>query len=262
VRRLLIDGATPIRALVTSPFTTTLFITALWLGPASTIAFAQPVIVEENSPSAGHARTTTIDPSAAAEEVDEIDPSLSVSDTVIEVAGWAISSGDHRDLPFAIVDKRAAQILVFDETGKLRGMAPVLLGSATGDHSAPGVGDRELADIPMDDRTTPAGRFYASYGPAIGVPEALWIDYATAVSIHPILPTAEGKRRKKWLASPSADDNRVTHGCVNVSPEFYQRIVRPILGRRSIFYVLPEVGELQEALPGFAPPRRVAGRRR
>lgn len=256
----MIDGAVRIRALVTSPFVTAVFMTALWLGPAPTLAFARTVIVEENSPSAGYAPKAAV--SAAAEEVDEIDPSLSVSDSVIEVAGWAISTGDHRDLPFAIVDKRAAQILVFDGTGKLRGMAPVLLGSATGDHSAPGVGDRELADIPMEDRTTPAGRFYASYGPAIGVPEALWIDYATAVSIHPIHPTAEGKRRKKWLASPTADDNRVTHGCVNVSPEFYQRIVRPILGRRSIFYVLPEIAELREALPGFAPPRRVPARRR
>ncbi len=246
----MIDGANPIRALFTS-----LFVAALWLGPASAPAFAQPVIVEESSPPAGH-RPPTVADASDAEEVDEIDPSLSVSDAVIGVAGWAISTGDHRDLPFAIIDKRAAQILVFDETGKLRGMAPVLLGSATGDHSAPGVGDRELADIPMEDRTTPAGRFYASYGPAIGVPEALWIDYATAVSIHPIVPSAEGKRRKRWLASPESDDNRVTHGCVNVSPDFYRRIVRPILGRRSIFYVLPEVAELREAIPGFAPPRR------
>lgn len=238
-----------------------MFVAALWLGPASAPAFARPII-EEGSPPAAFRSPPVAEAPAASEEVDEIDPSLSVSDSVVDVAGWAISSGDHRDLPFAIVDKRAAQILVFDETGKLRGMAPVLLGSANGDHSAPGVGDRELADIPMEDRTTPAGRFYAAYGPAIGVPEALWIDYATAVSIHPIMPTAEGKRRKTWLASPEIEDNRVTHGCVNVSPDFYRRIVRPILGRRSIFYVLPEVVELREAIPGFAQPRRVVAQRR
>ena len=199
---------------------------------------------------------------ASAEQVDEIDAGQAVSQSVVDVAGGAISSGDHRDLPFAIVDKRAAQILVFDASGKLRGMAPVLLGSATGDHSAPGVGDRELADIPQADRTTPAGRFLAGYGPAIGVEEALWIDYATAVSIHPILDTAEGKRRHQWLASPAPDDNRVTHGCINVSPDFYQRVVGPVLGKRSIFYVLPDVAPLREALPGFVAPRRAPARGR
>lgn len=170
------------------------------------------------------------------------------------MAAWALSSGDHRELPFAIVDKRAAQIFVFDGEGRLRGMAPVLLGSAVGDHSAPGVGDRELADIPMADRTTPAGRFMAGYGPALGVKEALWIDYATAVSIHPIHDTAEGKRRKRWLASATPDDNRVTHGCVNVSPDFYRRVVRPVLGPRSVFYILPDTLPMREALPTYIPP--------
>jgi len=174
------------------------------------------------------------------------------------VAGWAIASGDHRELPFAIVDKAAAQILIFDADGKLRGMAPVLLGSATGDHSAPGVGDRELADIPLEDRTTPAGRFYAAYGPAIGEKEVLWIDYATAVSLHPVptTPIAKRERRRQRLLSPEPDDNRITHGCINVSAKFYRQIVGPVLGRRAIFYVLPDEMTLRDALPGYAPPRR------
>lgn len=196
----------------------------------------------------------------AAEPIDELDAAQSVSQAVIDVAGWAIASGDHRQLPFAIVDKDSAQILVFDAEGKLKGMAPVLLGSATGDHSAPGVGDRELADIPLEDRTTPAGRFYAAYGPAIGEKEVLWIEYATAVSLHPVpnTPVSKRERRRQRLTSSETDDNRITHGCINVSAKFYRQIVGPVLGRRSIFYVLPEEMTLREALPGFAPPRQRA----
>jgi hypothetical protein len=193
---------------------------------------------------------------AAAEHVDELDANQTVSQSVVDVAGWAIATKDHGRLPFAVVDKQAAQIFVFDAEGRLRGIAPVLLGSAVGDHSAPGVGDRELADIPQADRTTPAGRFFAGYGPALGVKEALWIDYATAVSLHPIMNTADGKRRRRWIASPTPDDNRVTHGCINVSPDFYRRIVQPVLGRQAIFYVLPDEMTLAEALPGFDPPEQ------
>lgn len=189
-------------------------------------------------------------------EIDELDGEQAVSQAVIDVAGWAIATGDHGDLPFAIVDKHAAQILVFDASGKLRGMAPVLIGSATGDHSAPGVGDRELSDIPLGDRTTPAGRFFAAYGPAIGGKTVLWVDYATAVSLHPVLETSRTERRRERLASPEPDDNRVTHGCINVSPAFYRQVVRPVLRKQAIFYVLPDVMSVREALPGFTPPRR------
>lgn len=200
----------------------------------------------------------------ALEALDELDAAQTVSQAVIDVAGWAISTRDHDNLPFAIVDKGNAQILVFDAKGKLKGMAPVLLGSAWGDHSAPGVGDRELADIPLADRTTPAGRFFAGYAPMLGGGEALWIDYATAVSIHPVLTTAPARRerRRQRLASPEPEDNRITHGCINVSARFYQQVVRRVLGRKSIFYVLPDDTSLAEALPGFAPPQRMSARRK
>ena len=90
--------------------------------------------------------------------IDELPADQPISDTVIDLAGWVIATDDHQDRPFTIVDKKAAQIFVFGADGKLMGAAPVLIGSAVGDHSAPGVADRELRDIPMEDRTTPAGR--------------------------------------------------------------------------------------------------------
>ncbi len=159
-------------------------------------------------------------------------------------------------MPFAVIDKAAAQILIFNAAGKVQGMAPALLGSAFGDTSAPGIGDRELKDIPMNDRTTPAGRFRAGFGPAASGERVLWVDYATSVSIHPVLVSKASRRekRKERLASPEPDDNRITHGCINVSPDFYKKVVAKIFKNGGIFYVLPDTMTAQEAFPGFEPP--------
>ncbi|MEQ1784724.1 MAG: L,D-transpeptidase family protein, partial [Hyphomonadaceae bacterium] len=191
---------------------------------------------------------------------DEVAPGQPVSDLVTDLAGWVIATEDNRGLPFAVVDKAAAQILVFDAKGKVKGMAPILIGSAVGDASAPGVGDRELSDIPKSDRTTPAGRFLAGYGPASGGERALWVDYATAVSIHPMPTTAVSKKekRKERLASPKPDDNRITHGCINVSSSFYKKVVSAVFKKGGIFYVLPDTMTPEEAFPGFVSPTRIA----
>jgi hypothetical protein len=80
----------------------------------------------------------------------------------------------------------------------------------------------------------------------------LWVDYDSAVSIHPISLGAPSERRAERLASPTPDDNRVTHGCINVSAEFYERIVQPTFQRGGVFYILPDRGSLADTFPGFA----------
>jgi hypothetical protein len=183
-----------------------------------------------------------------------------VSDTVIDLAGWVISSADNLGYPFAILDKGAAQIIVFGGDGKVRGLAPALVGSAIGDHSAPGVGDRELRNIPLKDRTTPAGRFIAAFGPAVGGETVLWVDYDTAISIHalPDTETSRKEKRAERLASPTPEDNRISHGCINVSHAFFDKIITPAFKKGGLFYVLPDEMSLQEAFPDFGRATRVA----
>lgn len=199
-------------------------------------------------------------PVITAGRLNEVAEDQKISQDVVDIAGWVISADDNRDLPFAIVDKNAAQILVFAADGKLRGMAPVLIGSATGDTSAEGVGDRELKDIPMDERTTPAGRFVVGFGPAAGGERVLWIDYATSISIHAIPATKASKKEKRTqrLASSKIDDNRITHGCINVSPTFYSKIVAPLFKKGGVFYVLPDTETVRDAFPSFAAERDIA----
>lgn len=193
--------------------------------------------------------------------VDQLPAGQQVSDTVIALAGWVVASRDNQGYPFAVIDKDAAQILVFGADGRLRGAAPGLFGSAVGDHTAPGIAGLALREIPGRDRTTPAGRFVGGFGPSIDAGRVLWVDYDSAVSIHPVTAGAPGERREERLASPSPDDNRVTHGCINVSREFYDRVIRPTFARGGIFYILPDRRSLAETFPDFAQSMRTAQRR-
>lgn len=192
--------------------------------------------------------------------VDQLPQDQDVSGTVIELAGWVVATKDNQGYPFAVMDKAAAQVLVFGGDGRLRGAAPALFGSAIGDHAAPGIAGLALREIPGRDRTTPAGRFVGGFGPSIDAGRVLWVDYDSAVSVHPTATGVPAERRPERLASPSPDDNRVTHGCINVSPEFYEQIIRPTFERGGVFYILPDTASLAETFPEFAESRATAQR--
>lgn len=187
--------------------------------------------------------------------VDQLPRTQDVSDTVIELAGWVVAAKDSQGYPFAVMDKAAAQIFVFGGDGRLRGAAHGLFGSAIGDHTAPGVAGLALREIPGRDRTTPAGRFVGGFGPSIDAGRVLWVDYDSAVSIHPTATGVPSERRAERLASRSSDDNRITHGCINVAPEFYERIVSPTFQRGGVFYILPDATPIAEIFPEFAQSR-------
>lgn len=98
------------------------------------------------------------------------------------------------------------------------------------------------------------GRFLAAYGPAAGKQRVLWVDYETAVSIHPLAEnSAPQEKRKARLASPDAEDNRITHGCINVSQTFYNMVVKPTFEKGGVSYVLPDTKTVQTAFPGYDP---------
>ena len=179
-------------------------------------------------------------------------PPVEMTLEATEVANWVIASGDNGDLPFMVIDKVAAAVFVFDGHGQGLGATPALFGITPGDDSAPGVGDRELSDIPPEDRTTPAGRFVSRFGIAAGNRKVLWVDYVTAISLHPVITTNKKERRLQRLNSPSPEDNRITFGCINVPARFYAGIVVPNFKQGvGVVYILPEIKTLQEAFPAY-----------
>ncbi len=175
-----------------------------------------------------------------------------VSYDVRRIAGWAADGGDAQGQPFMVVDKKAAEVHVFDATGRLVGSAPVLLGSARGDHSVPGIGQRPISAVRPFERTTPAGRFITAPGRNLDGEPVVWIDYESAVSMHRVRATVARERRLARLASASAADNRISYGCINVPVSFYEFVIWPAFSREpGIAYVLPDKKPLHEIFVGL-----------
>jgi len=175
-------------------------------------------------------------------------------DAVNKFATWIIASQDNHHAPFIVVDKTSAKVFVFDAESRLAGVTPALLGIARGDESAPGVGTQKLSAIAVHDRTTPAGRFAAHIGMATGNHEVLWVDYAAAISLHPVVTASKRERRIQRLNSPSAEDNRITFGCINVPASFYKNVVRPLFApANGVVYILPETKSLAEVFEQLRP---------
>ena len=163
------------------------------------------------------------------------------SSETAQVYHWAMYTGDTHGMPFVILDKKNATMLVFSADGRLRGSTPVLIGSAIGDESVQGLGERELSGILPSERTTPAGRFISTPGRNSSGEDIVWVDYEAAVSMHRVRAKVASERRLQRLASPTPDDNRISFGCINMPPVFYNTVVHPLLGNaRGVVYILPE----------------------
>jgi len=173
------------------------------------------------------------------------------SEATTRVTDWIAATRDNGTLPYIIIDKKAAAVLVFDAKGKLQGASPALVGVAPGDDSTPGIGSKDLSKIGPAERTTPAGRFVSRFGVAAGGETVLWIDWSTSVALHAVVTGNRRERRLERLLSPSPVDNRITFGCVNVPANFYREKVRTLFTRAGgVVYVLPDTKPLETVFPG------------
>lgn len=162
------------------------------------------------------------------------------------MANWIARSGDHAAMPFVVIDKRAARLYVFDAQARLLDDTAVLLGSAHGDDSVPGIGDKAIADVLPEERTTPAGRFAGQRGRNIDGEDVVWVDYKAAVSMHRLRANNPKERRQQRLASDTAQDNRISYGCINIPAGFFDAHIAPTFSaHRAMVYVLPEQKTLQ-----------------
>lgn len=178
----------------------------------------------------------------------------SASDDVRYAIDWVLGRGDNHGRPFAIVDKKAASIHLFDAQGQTIGASPVLLGSTPGDASVPDIVRRAPSSLGPEERTTPAGRFGSEPGRNDRGEDIVWFDYDAALAIHRLRPAPAVQRRDQRLASATAGDHRISLGCIVVPVAFYQTVVAPSLGgRRGVVYVLPETRAVQEMFGALEP---------
>lgn len=201
--------------------------TAVWLAP---LVLAVSALL----PGYAHAKQAT--PSTGSSDWPAL-PSA-VKDLASHIAHLADNGG----LPFAVVDKQAAMLMVYRRNGGLAGVTTVLLGLTPGDRSSPGVGARaQDGRLTIADRTTPAGRFESEPGHNLSGEHVVWIDYGEALAIHRLRPAPTGEERIKRMASARPRDKRISAGCVVVPESFYEGVVRPVLGTGpAVVYVMPE----------------------
>lgn len=176
----------------------------------------------------------------------------SASSDARKTADWVLDSGDNAGMSFVIVDKVDAKVFAFDAHGELLGAAPALLGLAKGDDAVPGIGERKLSTILPEERTTPAGRFVAVLDRNLHGKEILWVDYDTAISLHPVLTSNAKERRGQRLSSPTPLDNRISYGCINVPAAFFKNVVHSAFkGTAGVVYVLPETRSAQHVFKSY-----------
>jgi hypothetical protein len=197
------------------------------------------------------------DPDSSAD--DPVKGFENVSTQTWALIDWVIATADNNNMPFMVIDKVAAKVFLFDASGQKIAAAPALIGMSVGDEETPFSGDRELSNIPPEDRKTPAGRFVAKFGRAAGGRDVLWVDYPSAISLHAVIQVKDQHRLER-LKSPSPDDKRITYGCINVPTEFYAKVVKPMFKQGAgIVYILPDTKSLNEIFlamppqPGIAP---------
>jgi hypothetical protein len=170
-----------------------------------------------------------------------------------QLAEWVAATDDNGDLPFIVVDKLGARIFAFDEGGQFLGSAPVLVGLARGDDSAPGIGDLKLSQISPDERTTPAGRFVAGFGDSDGHGTMLWVDLPDAISLHPVMSVSPGEHRLRRIKSSDPGQHRISYGCINVPKAFYDDVVLTALADgNAVVYILPDTKMIDDVFPAFA----------
>lgn len=188
----------------------------------------------------------TFAPSVAAEVTSE--------SKVRAIAAGVAKANDHANAPFLVIDKRNARLFVFDRDAGLVGSSPILLGAARGDDTVPGIGDRKIGEILPHERTTPAGRFIGEAGRNLKGETIVWVDYDAAVSMHRVRTNNPKERRLERLATPTATDNRISYGCINVPVAFFDEQVYPLFreGRKVMIYVLPESRALEEVFGTLA----------
>ncbi|MDB5796499.1 MAG: hypothetical protein JWP36_401 [Paucimonas sp.] len=181
------------------------------------------------------------------------------SGAAVQMVDWVLHARDNKGLPFIIVDKIEARVFVFDANGSLKGATAALMGLARGDDSVPGIGERPLATIRPEERTTPAGRFVASLDRNLHGVGILWVDYDLALSLHRVVAGSAREQRAQRLLSPSALDNRITYGCINVPVDFYNKVVMPAFtGTNGIVYILPETRSLSASFTSYHPVPAIA----
>jgi len=101
-------------------------------------------------------------------------------------------------------------------------------------------------------RITPAGRFFAEEDLNLKGQRVLWVDYDTSIAIHKLPAKRTAQRRHERILSADPAQHRITYGCINVPPAFYEKVVHALFKRKGgMVYVLPESTPLKTVFKSY-----------
>jgi len=160
------------------------------------------------------------------------------SDGVSLVADWVIRNNKHRGRPFIIADKIGGVLFAFHENGRLLAKTRALYGAVRSDAMTKEQADKTWEEMLASDKITPAGAFPAHVyrSPAYGAS----IRFAELANSNLLIHRAPAEWRRKNLQSSAGSKTRVTYGCINVLPEFLDKVLLPIFSGESTVFILPE----------------------
>jgi hypothetical protein len=209
---------------------------AFWLTFLTSLAAASPVACAQSAVAEQPGASVSSTPAKRADL-----RTASLSRDLQHIAQWAVHSGDHKRLPFIVVDKINAVAAAFDASGRLIRTTPVLIGMGVGDTYAPGVANMDMYQTQPWQRITPAGRYFAEEDRNLDGERVLWVDYDSGIAMHKMPAKRTKQHRQERMVSPDPAEHRITYGCINVPAAFYDQVVHPNFRRKGgIVYVLPD----------------------
>jgi hypothetical protein len=166
-------------------------------------------------------------PEQAAAALEDALARESASDDVRRLVQWAVNTQDYAGMPFVVIDGVGARIYAFDPRGRLRGLAPVVLGAD----------DAALA--------APVGRFVANTLASTrgGI---VWANDKTRLTLHALTEQA-GELRP--LETPQAQEGASMH----VDARFYREYLEALRTQASVAYVLPPANIAVDQVFGIPP---------
>lgn len=162
---------------------------------------------------------------------------VALPENVREIHSYAIENIEDS---YIIVDKPSATLYVFNEENELVETMPVLLGKTKGEEpNTANANDKKALGS-----TTPAGKYklgkvaenYSKKDSIEYQGRLLQVLGDGPISIHMTYPK-EFKERTKALNSKTVNDNRMSWGCMNISPENFDKYIKPYFnkGNQTIF---------------------------
>ncbi len=165
-------------------------------------------------------------------------------DEVRLVVDWILRTDQHAGRPFIVGDKTNGLLLAFRGDGELIAQAPALYGAVRTDEMTQAQADKSWKELVDADKITPAGIFpaLAYQSPAYGSS----IRFAEYANSNLLIHRAPAEWRRRNLQSGETAKMRVTYGCINVMPDFLDKVLLPIFNGESTVFILPEKRSARE----------------